>query len=78
MTFSIAYCYLSRKSPKQRIYRVDQYESFEDGHVIKLFNLFELTIWLLEQVNKCMGMFCNIVWNKKTGFLSVQEVIKVI
>jgi len=52
---------LSRKAPKQRIYKVDQDASVEDGHLIKSFELFELTIWLLEQENPCMGKYCAIL-----------------
>jgi len=38
---------LSRELIWLRIHQVDQNESFKDGHLIKSFELFKLTIWLL-------------------------------
>jgi len=37
------------------MYQADENKSFEAAHLIKSFELFELTIWLLEQENKSMG-----------------------
>ena len=37
------------------MYQADENKSFEAAHLIKSFELFELTIWLLEQENKSIG-----------------------
>jgi len=60
------------------MYQADENKSFEDAHLIKSFELFELTIWLLEQRNKSMGNILQYVFCiKQTGFSLEEEAIKV-
>jgi len=41
------------------MHQADENKSFEDAHLIKSFELFEFSIWLLEQENKSMGNIYN-------------------
>jgi len=60
------------------MYQADENKSFKGADLIKSFELFKLTIWLLEQENKNMGnILQDIFCIKQTGFSLEEESIKV-